>query len=372
MTGPGPDSSLGGSSRLAASAAAAGFPESAMADPRRLESDDAVWNAFVAGSPGAAFLQTTAWAQVKRANGWTPTRIVAALPGRPEVIGAQVLLRKAPALPWTLGYTPRGPLSSSLDAASLAAFARAVRARASELRLSYLRVEPELHDDAALAADLRRAGWRPVPRSLQPSVTRLIDLGRSEEALWSDLRPKWRQYVNKARREGLRVVVGSGADLPAFYALYEETAARAGFIHREEQSYRAVWDAFAPLGMGRLLFARSPDGTNVATLFLVGCGRRMTELYGGMSIAGAEGHANYLLKWEAIRRARDEGFAEYDLWGLAHEGIAHFKAGFGGREVRYVGAWDLVFDPVGRTALEVGRRASLQASLWLDRLRGRR
>ena len=248
-------------------------------------------------------------------------------------------------------------MSTSLDAEGLDAFAAAVRARAGDLRLSYLRVEPELLDDPTLAADLDRAGWRRVPRSLQPSLTRIIDLARPEESLWSDLRPKWRQYINKARREAMRVVVGSGADLPAFYALYEETAARAGFIQREEQSYRAVWDAFAPSGMARLLFARAS---------------RMTELFGGMSVAGAEGHANYLLKWEAIRRARDEGFAEYDLWGLAHPGIAHFKAGFGGREVRYIGAWDLVLDPIGRTALEAGRRASLQAARWLDRLCGRR
>ena len=35
-------------------------------------------------------------------------------------------------------------------------------------------------------------------------------------------------------------------------------------------------------------------------------------------------------------------------------GIAHFKAGFGGREVRYVGGWDLVLDPVGRRVYETG------------------
>ncbi len=360
------------STRLEVSAAAAGFSAAALADPRRLESDDAAWNAYAAGSPGAGFLQTTAWAQVKRPNGWSATRIVGALPDGGPTVGAQVLLRRAPGLPWTLGYAPRGPLSERLDRDALAAFATAVRARAKELRLSYLRVEPELLFDPALAEALTGAGWRRVPRSLQPSTTRLIDLSRPEEALWSDLRPKWRQYVNKARRDGIRISVGTSADLPAFFALYEETAERAGFYRREEQSYRAVWEAFGPAGMARLLLAREADGTPLATLFLIGCGRRMTELYGGMSIAGAEGHANYLLKWEAIRRARDEGFAEYDLWGLAHPGIAHFKAGFGGREVRYIGAWDLVLDPLGRTALEVGRRASLQAARWRDRLLGRR
>ena len=53
--------------------------------------------------------------------------------------------------------------------------------------------------------------------------------------------------------------------------------------------------------------------------------------------------------------AREAGATSYDLWGLAHPGIAHFKTGFGGREVRYVGAWDLVLDPLGRRAYETAQ-----------------
>jgi lipid II:glycine glycyltransferase (peptidoglycan interpeptide bridge formation enzyme) len=360
-------------SRLARAAAVAGVHESAMADPERLRIDDRAWDAFVTGLPTASFLQMSAWARVKRPNGWTPARLVARGTGdAPGPVGAQVLMRRAGGSPWAIGYAARGPLGPALDADGLAAFAEEARARASELRISYLRIEPELEDDPALAAALERIGWRKVERSFQPSSTRLIDLARKEEDLWADLRPKWRQYVNKAPKSGITVSAGGAADLPAFYALYEETATRAGFYHREEQSYRAVWDAFAPGGMVRLLFARSSSGEPLATLFLLGCGQRMTEVYGGMNLAGAGAHANYLLKWEAIRRARDEGFAEYDLWGLAHPGIAHFKAGFGGREVRYIGAWDLVFDPFARTALEVGRRARLTAARVVARARGRR
>jgi len=79
-----------------------------------------------------------------------------------------------------------------------------------------------------------------------------------------------------------------------------------------------------------------------------------------MTAEGADLRANYLLKWEAIRRSREEGAATYDLWGLAHPGIAHFKAGFGGREVRYVGGWDLVLDPLGRGVYEAAQRARVR------------
>ena len=74
-----------------------------------------------------------------------------------------------------------------------------------------------------------------------------------------------------------------------------------------------------------------------------------------MTPAGADSRANYLLKWEAIRSSREQGATSYDLWGLAHAGIAHFKTGFGGREIHYVGAYDLVLDPLGRRTYAVAQ-----------------
>ena len=86
--------------------------------------------------------------------------------------------------------------------------------------------------------------------------------------------------------------------------------------------------------MARLLMAEGPDGVGLATLFLLRVGDRVIEPYGGMTEAGAECRANYLLKWEAIRTSREQGATSYDMWGLSHEGIEHFKTGFGGREIK--------------------------------------
>jgi peptidoglycan pentaglycine glycine transferase (the first glycine) len=162
--------------------------------------------------------------------------------------------------------------------------------------------------------------------------------------------------VNKARTAGIEVVDGGGDRLGEFYRVYRETADRAGFLIRAESAYRDVWDAFSASGNARLLFAQKADGEPLATLFLVSSGPRVVEPYGGMTAAGGESRANYLLKWEAIRSSRERGATSYDLWGLATGGIAHFKTGFGGREVRYVGAWDLVLDPLGRRAYEGAQR----------------
>jgi lipid II:glycine glycyltransferase (peptidoglycan interpeptide bridge formation enzyme) len=315
------------------------------------------WDAFVEASDPGSYLQLRAWAEVKAVNGWVNHRIVVpmAVGGAPR-IGAQVLVRRPRPMPWGFAYAPRGPVAMDWSADALAAFTTAVRAELPALagRVSHLRIDPEIEADGprdpggALRRALRENGWRPAT-PIQPASTRLIDLTADEAAIWSDLRKKWRQYVNKARSGGVVVVDAGGERLSEFYRIYRETADRAGFLIRTQAAYRDVWEAYAPAGRARLLFAQGPDGTPLATLFLVRCGRRVVEPYGGMTQAGADSRANYLLKWEAIRTSREQGAAIYDLWGLATGGIAHFKTGFGGREVRYIGAWDLVLDRFGRS-----------------------
>lgn len=336
---------------------------SAVARPSR--PDVADWDDFVARSEPGSYLQASSWAVVKAVNGWTNRRLL--LDGPDGRVGAQVLLRQPRGFPWAFGYAPRGPVVERWSTASIEAFTSGVRDELDDGRplvggVSHLRIDPEVEADGPFDPDgelrraLRLAGWRrAVP--IQPVSTRLIDLRADEQALWGDLRKKWRQYVNRARTGGVTVTDAEGDALGEFYGIYRETAERAGFLIRTEQAYRDVWEAFRPHGMARLLFARDAAGTGLATLFLIRCGARVVEPYGGMTAAGAESRANYLLKWEAIRSSRDAGATIYDLWGLAHPGIAHFKAGFGGREVRYIGAWDLVLDPFGRRAFDAAQIA---------------
>jgi lipid II:glycine glycyltransferase (peptidoglycan interpeptide bridge formation enzyme) len=331
--------------------------------------DPASWDAFVEASDPGSYLQLAAWASVKAVNGWTAHRIEGAPEGPGGAIGAQILVRRPSPMPWGFAYAPRGPVASDWTPEAIAALTAAVRERlpADAGRISHLRIDPEieadgpLDPDGALRRSLSEAGWRPAP-PIQPNATRVIDLRPDEEALYGDLRKKWRQYVNKARTAGITVVEADGDRLGEFYRIYRETADRAGFLIRAESAYRDVWEAFASSGRARLLFAQTPDGEPQATLFLVRAGPRVVEPYGGMTAAGGESRANYLLKWEAIRTSREAGATSYDLWGLATGGIAHFKTGFGGREVQYIGAWDLVLSPLGRRAYEFAQRVRVQWS----------
>ncbi len=339
--------------------------------------DPNAWNAFVEHAPYRSFPQLWEWGELRESAGWRPIRVaVGERPDQP-LAGAQVLIRKVPLVGWRLGYAPRGPIGQLDDPAIRDALITALSGLAATEGIATLKVDPEATAADAFGAALLAAPWRKTAK-VQPPRTRVIDLARDEDALLAATRQKHRQYVHKAERAGIRVEevdhrlpADVAAGLADFYGIYRHTAERAGFVVRAPEYYERVWRLFAPGGHARLFFA-TLEGGRVATLFHFACGDRATEAYGGMTDLGASSRANYLLKWEAIRTFRAEGFALYDLWGIATGGIAQFKEGFGGRRVDYVGARDLALRPVQDAALRVILPAYGTAQRARLRLSGRR
>jgi peptidoglycan pentaglycine glycine transferase (the first glycine) len=327
-----------------------------------LELDADAWDRFVASSAQPSHLQATAWAAIKRGNGWTALRVAADAPTGP--IGGQILVRRPRGMPWGMGYLPRGPVAAgAIDALAVAAFTTRVRDAASGARLAWVRMEPEAADGPELRAALAAGGWVAAPH-VQPDRTLIIDLARDEAGILAAMHRKCRQSIGKSERLGVRVVEAGQERLPDFYAIHADAMRRAGIAPRAERTYREMWQELAPRGMARMLFAEDATGAAVATLFLVSCGPRVADLYGGTTEEGGRLRANYLLKWEAIRRSRAAGLQQYDLWGLPRAGIAQFKSGFGGTEIDYVGAWDLVTHRLGHRVLRVGEIGRERYRRW--------
>jgi lipid II:glycine glycyltransferase (peptidoglycan interpeptide bridge formation enzyme) len=332
-----------------------------VADIDALRNDDKAWDAFVESTPNAQYLQMSAWAKVKAPNGWRAVRVVA--DGGSGPIGAQVLLHRLGPLPFSLGYATCGPVATNFDAASIDAFTKELRAVARRERLSHVTIDPTV-GGAEIAKLLRAAGWRST-ETVQVDQTWVVDLDQPEDTLWQALRSKWRQYVQKGRRNGLEVVDAGADGIDDLFRIVVETANRAGFVYRSKQTYRRVFESYAADDRARLLLAKLPTGEAVAALMLVACDGKIVEPYGGMTAAGAESRANYLLKWEAIRSSAERGYKLYDMWGMATAGIGQFKQGFGGREVDYIGAFDLVTSQPLRAAF----RAYHAANVRIGRLR---
>ena len=339
--------------------------------------DSEAWNAFVERAPYHAFPQLWEWGEVRALGGWTPVRLAVGPDRDNPLAGAQLLLRRVPIIGWSLAYVPRGPIGQLDDAGVRDGLVRALRALGREERIATVRADPEAQSHTAYGAALLEQPWRAAPK-IQPPTTRVVDLTIGPDALKANLKRKHRQYVNKAERAGIEIERFDGATPPGaigpaladFNRIYRLTAERAGFVAREAFYYERVWSIFAPTGRVRLSFAVR-DGERVATLFHFTCGERVVESYGGMTDAGADARANYLLKWAAIADFANAGFRVYDMWGLATGGIRQFKEGFGGEEIEYVGARDLPLRAPADVALRLAIPAYGLAQRARLRLLGR-
>ncbi len=325
--------------------------------------DQAEWDQRVTSTPGGHVLQSWAWGELKACFGWRVERVA---------VGsacAQVLYRSLPGGLGTIAYVPRGPAvdyAGLLDEAGLRYLLDAIRPLARRRRALCLKIEPNLADDAAsavpLAERLSALGFRPSPQTIQPRRTILVDLDGEPEALLKRMKQKTRYNIRLAARKGVTVRSGDGTDLPAFYRLMEITAKRDGFGIHSQAYYEAAHRLFVPSDRGCLLLAEY-EGQLLAGLVAFAFGDMACYMYGASSDEGRNLMPTYLLQWESMLWARERGCRTYDLWGVPDEdeatleagftrrsdglwGVYRFKRGFGGRLVRTVGAWDLVYAPL--------------------------
>jgi peptidoglycan pentaglycine glycine transferase (the first glycine) len=323
--------------------------------------DRDAWDALVDAAPGGHVLQSWAWGELKAGFGWRVQRLSVGL-ACAQVLYRHLPVRRLPAGLGSLAYVPKGPLVDFGDEPACRALLDAIRSQARSQHAFCLKIEPAGEDDPMLAGQLRALGFRPSPQPIQPRRTLLVDLAAEPEELLARMKQKTRYNVRLAARRGVTVRRGDEADLAAFYRLMEATARRDGFGIHSRAYYEATYRLFVPQGRGRLLLAKT-DGRLLAGLMVLGFGRSACYLVGASSDEQRNLMPTYLLQWEAMLWARDQGYPVYDLWGVPDEeevtleagfegrsdglwGVYRFKRGFGGALARTSGAWDLVYSPL--------------------------
>jgi lipid II:glycine glycyltransferase (peptidoglycan interpeptide bridge formation enzyme) len=384
-----------------------------------LKISPADWNSLVASLPGSHLLQTWEWGQVKAKVGWHPSGIiwnednegriqhtrvefpqsvpadeaipttvsdgytkfeqVGSLPAR-HLAAALMLSRTLPvaglAARIRILYAPKGPLLDwSItplrrkvldDLGSLAHQQGAIFVKIDpDVSLGEgIPGQPEARTDPTgleVTTDLKNRSWHYSNEQIQFRNTVLIDLSPSEEVLLALMKQKTRYNIRLAERKGVSIRVGTPADWRLIYRMYAETSVRDGFVIRDEEYYRAVWDIFSQNLQTRSVsvptlepLIAEVDGEPVAGVLVYRFSGKAWYLSGMSADKHREKMPNYLLQWEAMRRLKASGCAVYDLWGAPEafneqdplSGVFRFKEGLGGTVVRTLGAWDYPARPV--------------------------
>lgn len=342
------------------------------------------WDARTVESAGGHVYQSRAWADHRRASGWSPRFLV-------TDDGGCVLALTRP-WRWVRGnsaYLPRGPVAAGPGAQPLAVAARQIAVSEELARggADVVAADPEVPaSEPAFAATIRAAGFRPI-EEIQPSRHRVslpLVGGADEPAVFEAIARSTRQRIRAAERDGVTVVRHDrrhdpgasdegflapteppAAALNRFYDLLLETGQRRHFTFGPRGSFVDWW--LAALAAGHLIYleARRGDGRagqSLAGLIVYRHGGRLSTVHSGDHAATRADRpgALHLLRWRAIQLAIREGCGEMDLGGVdvagargePHEGdplygLYQHKRAFGGRWLELSGAHERVFDPRG-------------------------
>jgi|SRR5579859_3415516 len=321
------------------------------------------WDAAISSLPNPHLLQSWAWGEFKGGYGWQARRLCWA--GAQGPAAAQVLRRTGLRVLRVL-YVPKGPLLDWENGRLRAQVLDDLQALARRERAIFIKVDPDVvlstglpgaerpaATGRAVQTDLAQRGWVFSRDQIQFRNTVTLDLTPSEDALLAGMKQKTRYNVRLAERKGVRVRLGSAADLDLLYRMYAETSVRDGFAIRGLDYYRDAWGRFIAAGLAQPLVAEV-EAEPVGALVIFRFAGSAWYLYGMSREAQRDKMPNHLLQWHAIRWAKAQGCTRYDFWGAPDEfvesdslwGVWRFKEGFGGQLVRHIGAWDFAPSPL--------------------------
>jgi lipid II:glycine glycyltransferase (peptidoglycan interpeptide bridge formation enzyme) len=229
---------------------------------------------------------------------------------------------------------------------------------ARNAKIAKLRIEPEAPAPfAEVLAERRFVRVDPT----QPEHTRILAMRPPDEML-ATFKHGRRYNIRAGLRRGVAVEEGKDA---AELAKQSAAVERRESINLPPRRYYELLLNLLP--WSRTYVGRHPETHEALSAVLVARhAGRAYHLFAGRSGVHPELMANDLAWWAAIRAAAEDGCRDYDLWGVPPpgagpehpwHGLGFFKAEFGGEEVAYAGAWELVLSTAGSRLLDLENRA---------------
>jgi len=175
-----------------------------------------------------------------------------------------------------------------------------------------------------------------------PYGNSIVDLTKTEEALWQAVHHKHRNVIRSAGRHGVTLVCGP-EHLDVAYGLTLESLLRSarGPIERHRVGARMDYKAFCRgvrvFGEHVQIMIAMYQGKPQSAAVIPYSEHTAYYLHGGSVDKPLTGSSN-LLQWEAIRRFKQLGVRRYNFFGMRvspepgskAEGIRKFKERFGG------------------------------------------
>ncbi len=326
--------------------------------------DESVWEGFLESHPEANFLHSWYWGgfhermghAVERYGFYRNGTLVGVTQGvvEPARRGRHLVIAGGPIINWA-------------DKPVITVWRETGTAIAKEHSCIFVRVRPQLLNTVETQGLFHKLGLRRAPMHVTADLTRQLDLAKTDNELKKAMRKGTRYELNRAAKLGIEVERAiDDRFLKEFCELQLKTAERQGFVPFTTKFLSEQFNTLAEVDKV-VMYRSTHEGQLLAMAFIIFYGQEAAYHYGASTELARKLPGAYAIQWEAIQEARRRGCSRYNFWGVAEHGqtnhrfygVSVFKSGFGGEDVSYLPAHDLVVDKLrypATFAFETARR----------------
>ena len=322
------------------------------------------WEQYAQNFADYSIYQTWGYQQVRAdTDGQELCRVVIS-DGDGPVTMCQVRIKDAKPLGLRIGYIQWGPLLRIKDGSVSCTVDALVELRKAFIgqRVNVLRVVPNVCDDEMgreVAGMFESAGFGFV-KCVQPYHTMMLPLDCSEDVLRSRLHQSWRRKLKKAENAEIEMrETTDGKPFEALEAYYREITERKNFKGLDVQEFAQTQQLLSPSEKMNVIIAYY-QGRPVTAHVSSTVGDTGILLLVASNGQGFECHSSYLAWWHAVTACLSRGMKRYDVGGVDFKNnptVSQFKAGMGGIDCRYIGAFEACDDWYAKVKWRIAEKA---------------
>ncbi len=325
---------------------------------------------FLKNNPRCHFLQSLEWGKIK--NNWK-NEVLCVRDDNGKIEGSMsILIQKIPVINRSILYCPRGPICDITNKDVLNKLTNEVRSLAKREKAFIFRWDPDIPNSneefkklvVECGFNLKSDINHDINKVIQPKYEMVLNIkDKTEDELLASFSQKTRYNIRLSMKKGVTFEEGSSEDINEFFDILTTTSQRDQFLIRDVSYYKKVYDIMKENGHVKLYFAVF-NGKRIASTLEIIYGNKAWYLYGASLREHSNVMPNYLLQWEMIKYAKQNGCEYYNLGGASGYidenapgyGVFRFKKGFNPDFVEYIDELDIVFKPFTNMLFNVANR----------------
>ena len=308
------------------------------------------WENFVSQNNEITFLHSWNWGEFNKNTGEKIWRIGIF---EDNELQAAIFIIKVIAKRGSFLFIPQGPVISQKSKVKsrklLELFFRYLTDLGKKEKISFIRISPILENTSENLDIFKSFGFKNAPiHMMHPETTWLLDITKSEDEIFKEMRKTHRNLIRRAGRDGVEIVQSADEKyLKSFYEIHMETVRRHKFIPFSYDYIKKEVDLFKNDDQINIFSAKYKNEI-ISSAIVVFYGNQAFYHHGASSSKYSKIPASYLVLWEAVKEAKKRNKKIFNFYGIVENkpkhpwfGLSKFKKGFGGYKKELLHCQDL-------------------------------